>query len=81
LAQIDHLLVTVMDLLEGAQEVEIVRRLLRFRDSLTQRSDTGQFSAPAEAARAELINIVNNFFYTRLVALPTIEEYLARFAS
>ena len=81
LAQIDHLLVTVMDLLEGAQEVEIVRRLLRFRDSLTQRSDTGQFSAQAEAARAELINIVNNFFYTRLVALPTIEEYLARFAS
>jgi hypothetical protein len=30
----------------------------------------------AEAARAEVINLVNNFFYEKLVALPAIEEYM-----
>ena len=29
-----------------------------------------------EAARAELINIVNNFFYEKLTAMPTIKGYI-----
>ena len=33
-------------------------------------------AAPAEAARAEVINIVNNFFYQRLTALPSIRAYI-----
>ena len=33
-------------------------------------------SPGAEAARAELINLVNNFYYERLTAVPTIKDYM-----
>ena len=38
-----------------------------------------ELSAQAEAARDELINVVNNFFYDRLVAVPEIKTYLEQF--
>jgi hypothetical protein len=34
-----------------------------------------------EAARAELINVVNNFFYDRLTSIPEIKDYMDSFAS
>jgi hypothetical protein len=62
--------------LEGDQEAEIVRLLLRLRDALS-RQETGQtLSAQAEATRAEVINLVNNFFYEKLTAVPTIKAYM-----
>jgi hypothetical protein len=75
-AQADQLIVAVVDALEGEQEVEIVRRLLRLRDSLDQVQTNQQLTPQAEAARAEVINIVNNFFYERMTAVPTIKEYI-----
>jgi len=33
-------------------------------------------SPQAEAARAEVINIVNNFFLEKLIGVPTIKEYM-----
>ena len=63
----------VVRTLEGDQEAEIVRLLLRLRDAL-RRQETGQaLSRPAEATRAEVINLVNNFFYDKLTAIPTIK--------
>ncbi len=76
LAQTDHLIIQVIQALEGDQESEIVRRLLRLRDSLTGQEAGQGLNAQAEAARAEVINIVNNFFYEKLTALPAIKEYL-----
>ncbi len=76
LAQTDQLIVHVVDVLEGDREAEIVKRLLRLRDSLTRQVAGQALDAQAEAARAEVINIVNNFFYAKLTALPTIKEYL-----
>lgn len=32
-----------------------------------------------EAARAEVINIANNFFYERLTALPSIKTYISQY--
>ncbi len=32
----------------------------------------------AEAARAEVINIVNNFFYEKMTGMPKIKDYLER---
>jgi hypothetical protein len=37
------------------------------------------WSAQVEAARAEVINVVNNFFYHRLTALPAIRAYIDSF--
>ncbi len=76
LAQADQLILSVVQVLEGDQEAEIVRLLLRLRDALS-RQKTGQaLSEPSEAARAEVINLVNNFFYDKLTAVPTIKAYI-----
>jgi hypothetical protein len=76
LSQADQLILDVVKVLEGDQEAEIVRLLLKLRDAL-RRHETGQaLSGPAEAARAEVINLVNNFFYDKLTAVPTIKAYM-----
>ncbi len=77
-AQIDVLILSVIDALEGEQETEIVRRLLRLRSSLSQHQQGNELNAEAEAARAEVINIVNNFFYEKMTGMPRIKDYLER---
>ena len=76
LAQTDQLIMAVITTLEGAQEAEITRRLLRLRDSLALQQTNIKLSADAEAARAEVINVVNNFFYEKLTAVPAIKDYI-----
>ncbi len=73
-AHTDRLIHEVIEALEGDQEAEIVRQLLRLRESL---QTTGSVeSQPVEAARAQVINIVNNFFFQRLTAVPSIKLYI-----
>jgi len=76
LAQADALILNVVQVLEGPQESELVRSLLRLRDSLTRQASEQAPENEVEAARAQVINLVNNFFHDRLVALPTIKEYI-----
>ena len=61
---------------EGEKETEIVRHLLRLRDSLGDVEIGSSLTIDAEAARAEVINIVNNFFYEKLSGVPTIKAYI-----
>jgi hypothetical protein len=76
LAQADELIMGVIKVLEGDQEAEIVRLLLRLRDALSRQEPGQALSGPAEAARAEVINLVNNFFYEKLTAVPSIKAYM-----
>lgn len=76
LGQADQLILNVTQALEGEQEQEIVRELLQLRDILSREQSTNTLSPRAEAARAELINLVNNFYYERMTAVPTIKEYM-----
>jgi hypothetical protein len=76
LTQADLLIMDVIKVLEGDQEAEIVRLLLRLRDALGKQESGQALSGPAEAARAEVINLVNNFFYEKLTAIPTIKAYM-----
>jgi hypothetical protein len=76
LAQADKLILAVIQVLEGEEETEIVRLLLRLRDALSRQEISQALSGPAEAARAEVINLVNNFFYDKLTAVPTIKAYM-----
>ena len=76
IAQTDHLILSVIKALEGDQEAEIVRLLLRLRTALTQQEGGQELNASAEAARAEVINLVNNFFFERLTAVPEIKDYM-----
>jgi hypothetical protein len=79
LAQTDRLILDVVEVLEGEQEAEIVRRLLRLRDALSRHKTDYDLTPEAEAARDEVINLVNNFFYERLTAVPDIKAYMDGF--
>ena len=65
---------------EGAEEEEIVRQLLQLRDAVAGRAASGLRSAPVEAARERVINLVNNFFHDKLTGLPSIAAYLEEVA-
>ncbi|MBM3137139.1 MAG: hypothetical protein FJZ98_03005 [Chloroflexi bacterium] len=81
IVHIDKLITNVIEALEGEEEVEVVRLLLRLRDILFREEAGHKLSSQAEAARAELINIVNNFFYEKLTAIPSIKGYMEEIAS
>jgi len=55
----DNLILAVIKALEGDQETEIVRLLLRLRDMLSQQEGGKELNTQAEAARAEVVNAVN----------------------
>ena len=75
----DQLIIEVVKALEGEEESEIVGHLLKLRDALANPSGKQILTAEAERARSMVINVVNNFFYDRLTALPTIKEYMDEF--
>ena len=74
--QAENLMFNVIRVMEDAREAEIVSKILKFRDAIMQQEDYKNFSAEAEAARSEVINIVNNFFYEKLTAIPQIKSYI-----
>jgi len=76
LSQTEKLILTVVDVLEGEKETEIVRLLLRLRDILTREKPGQGLSPQAEAAREEVINLVNNFFFEKLTGVPGIKSYI-----
>ena len=78
-AQADQLIIAVVDALEGDKETTVVRILLRLRDGLEDQKSGQPLTSEVEAARAEVINIVNNFFYEKLTGLPAIKVYIDEF--
>jgi hypothetical protein len=75
-AQADQLIIEVVDALEGDQESTVVRYLLRLRNGLEEQKSGQPLSGEVETARAEVINIVNNFFYEKLTGHPEIKVYI-----
>ncbi len=76
LAQADKLILDVVQVLEGKKEAEIVRQLLRLRDALTRQESGQALNREAEVARAAVIDVVNEYFYERLIAMPSIRAYI-----
>jgi hypothetical protein len=79
LNQTDELIVSVVTVLEGAEEVEIVRHLLRLYRSLCRQEPGVPLGNEVDLAQAEVMKIVNNFFYEKMTAIPTIKDYIAGF--
>jgi hypothetical protein len=75
----DNLILEVIKALEGEEETEIVSHLLKLRDALADPAGKQILTTQAEVARSMVINLVNNFFFERLTALPTIKEYMEEF--
>ena len=80
LGQADKLILSVVEVLEGEQESEVVGLLLKFRNFLADDINRGKLSSQASAAQAEVVNIVNNFFYEKLTGVPTIRAYIEELA-
>jgi hypothetical protein len=79
LDQADNLVMAVIEALEGDEEAVVVRHLMKLRRSLDHQKGSQRMTGETEASRAEVINIVNNFFYEKLTALPEIKFYIDEF--
>ena len=75
-AQADQLIMEVIEALEGDEETAVVHHLMKLRRSLDDQESGQAPTAEVEAARDEVINIVNNFFYEKLTGLPAIRLYI-----
>jgi hypothetical protein len=79
--QAENLMFEVIRVMEDAREAEIVSKILRFRDAIINQDDYTKLSAEAEAARDEVMNVVNNFFHEKLTAIPEIRTYIDSFVN
>jgi hypothetical protein len=77
--QAENLMFEVIRVMEDAREAEIVSKILKFRDAIHFQEDHEKMNAEAEAARDEVINVVNNFFYEKLSGIPEIKSYIEGF--
>ena len=79
--QADNLIMSVIEALEGDEESIVVKHLMRLRRSLENQEAGQAMNADVESARAEVKNLVNNFFYKKLIGLPEIKVYMDIFVT
>ena len=77
--QADQLIMSVIEALEGDEEAVVVKQLMKLRRSLDKQESGQTLNADTEASRAEVKNLVNNFFYEKMTALPDIKVYMDGF--
>ena len=77
--QADQLIMSVIEALEGDEETIVVKQLLVLRRSLDKQESGQALNADTEASRAEVKNLVNNFFFEKMTALPEIKVYMDEF--
>ena len=75
-AQADTLIVDVVKALDGDQEDAIVQALLQLRRTLEDQNSGEARNSEVEAAQAQVVNLINTFYRDKLVAMPSIKEYI-----
>ncbi len=80
LEQLDDLILSVVRQLEGEEEQAIVRELMNLRDSIDHNQRLEERPRTVAASRAQLLNLVNNFFYDKMTGLPEVKSYVDGFA-
>lgn len=75
-AQADTLILEVVKALDGDQEDAIVQALLHLRRTLEDQNSGEARSTEVEAAQTQVVNLINTFYREKLVAMPTIKEYI-----
>jgi hypothetical protein len=71
--QLDEATLEAVGTLEGVEEQEIVALLINLRDDIAAHDPD---PVAVEGARAALLNLVNNFFRDKLMAMPKVREYM-----
>lgn len=80
LAQADRLILDVVRTLEGTEEEEIVESLLALKDTVQGVGSLDRRHEAVEAAQQRLMNLINNFFYEKLTAVPEVRDYITSLA-
>ena len=75
-AQADALVLDVVQALDGDAEAELVKSLLELRQTLETQKTGEARTAEVEAAKAQVVNLINTFYRDRLVVMPTIKDYI-----
>ncbi|HWR86150.1 MAG TPA: hypothetical protein VN200_09170 [Rhodoglobus sp.] len=77
-AQADALVLEVVKALDGDEEAALVQSLLHLRQTLQDQTPGEERTAEVAGAQAQVVNLINTFFHDKLVAMPTIKEYIER---
>jgi hypothetical protein len=80
-AQVDQLIMSAIAALEGRAEAEMVRRLLRVRDALSQRAEAASRADDIAGVQADAMAEVDAYFKRVLTAVPSINAYLESVAA
>jgi len=74
--QANELVISVMQALDGAEEIEIVQALLELNVTLEGQRSGQERTTQVEAAQTKVVNLINTFYRDRLVAMPAIKDYI-----
>lgn len=75
-AQIDQLIMSAIQALDGPEEAEMVGHLLRLRDSVVKRTQAAERTEDMTDVEGAAMKAVNDFFERNLRAIPEIDAYL-----
>ena len=76
IAQVDRLIMSAIQALDGPQEAEMVGHLLRLRDSLRERETHAERADEMSGCPGAALGAVNDYFERMLRAMPEIQAYL-----
>jgi hypothetical protein len=76
LSQCDQLIMSAISALTGPREAVVVAHLLQLRDQVSGIRE-GDRAANVLGARDETLAVVNDYFRERLLAVPSIADYIA----
>jgi hypothetical protein len=75
-AQVDKLIMSAIQALDGPREAEMVGHLLKLRDSLRAHESRQQRSGSMSGVQTSALAAVNDYFERMLRAVPSIQVYL-----
>jgi hypothetical protein len=75
-SQTDELIIAVVNALDGDEETELVKALLGLRQTLGAHELSEVRRSQVEAARNQVVNLINTFFRDKLESMPSIREYI-----
>jgi hypothetical protein len=75
-AQVDKLIMSAIQALDGPREAEMVGHLLKLRDSLNAHESRQERSGSMSGVKTSALAAVNDYFERMLRAVPSIQAYL-----
>jgi hypothetical protein len=75
-AQVDGLIMSAIQALDGPKEAEMVAQLLKLRDSIRARETHDARADEMSVVRDAALEAVNDYFERMLRSVPAIDAYL-----